>query len=340
MKKRRIGQTGLAVSEIGFGTAALPETSTEKEFFRILDFIEEQGINFIDTAEIYPPADLKYSIDSLSEQILGKWLKQKPREKFIIGTKISGPFDGLFGSPLRSGNTALDKIHIRKAIEGSLKRLQTDYIDLYQIHWPDHHLGYVETLETLSQLHQEGKVRCIGCCNETPWGLMKSIEVARNYQFLQYQSVQNSYSLIDRTFEVNLKELCQKENISLIAYSPLGGGVLTGTYLNQEKLPKNSRYEIFEKLQWKNLLRLKNYYLNERTLAITEKFLDLSKDLDCHPNSLAIIWSKQNHFTASTLIGGNSLKQIQENLRDIDFVIPEELMQKLNEISKKVVFEL
>lgn len=206
MKRRRIGRSALVVSDVCLGTMTFGGTCDEKESFRILDRAFDAGIDFIDTAEIYPvPPDIKYVFRT--EEIVGRWLKTKPRDAICLATKFCGAANAWFVPPVREGKTAIDRHHIRQAIEGSLKRLNTDYVDLYQTHWPDHDFPYEVTLAALTELIEEGKVRTIGSSNETPWGAMKAQAVAEANGFARYESIQNNFSLINRRFEDSLADI-------------------------------------------------------------------------------------------------------------------------------------
>jgi aryl-alcohol dehydrogenase-like predicted oxidoreductase len=196
---------------------------------RILDRAFEAGINFYDTAENYPvPPDAKWA--GRCEEIVGRWLKTKDRDAVIVATKVCGPSHGWIQGSQRAGMTALDRHNITRALEASLKRLGTDYVDLYQTHWPDHGTAYDETMETLDELIRAGKVRIVGCSNETTWGLMKSLAASERLGVARYQTIQNNFSLNNRRFEDELAAACRHEGVSLIPYSPLAGGVLSGKY--------------------------------------------------------------------------------------------------------------
>lgn len=240
LKKRRLGKSGMVVSEICMGTMTFGSTCDEVEAFRILDRAYDAGIDFYDTAEVYPvPPDASYVHET--ERIFGKWLKTKKRDSILIATKVCGPGHGWFAPPVREGKTALDRKNIRTAIEGSLRRLGTDFVDLYQTHWPDHDFGYEETLQVLTELIKEGKVRYIGNSNETAWGMMKSLSISEKFSLSRYESIQNNFSILNRRFEDALSDICKKEGVSLLPYSPIAGGVLSGKY-NSSNPPQNARF--------------------------------------------------------------------------------------------------
>jgi len=223
MTFRYIGKTGLRVSPICMGTMTFgTQTSDEKEAFKIMDKAYESGVNFYDTAELYPvPPDAKLA--GLTEEIVGRWLKTKPRENIILATKVAGAASGWFIPPIRNGLTAIDSFHIEKAIEGSLKRLGTDYIDLYQMHWPDTIVPIDESLKAFDRLVQSGKVRYIGTSNDTAYGTTKALMTSKHKGYARFESIQNNFSLLNRRFLDELSTVAKKENISLLPYSPLGG---------------------------------------------------------------------------------------------------------------------
>ncbi|MEC8907076.1 MAG: aldo/keto reductase, partial [Verrucomicrobiota bacterium] len=208
MKRRRLGSSGITVSDICLGTMTFGLQTDEKESFAIMDRAYDAGVNFFDTAEIYPvpPSTDHFGI---TEAIIGRWLKDKPRESLIIGTKVTGPGHGWFTPPVRHGMTALDRTHIIAAVEDSLRRLGTDYIDLYQTHWPDHGMNADETLNVLTDLIDQGKIRVIGCSNETCWGLMKGLWSSDRNGLARYETVQNNFSILNRRCESELAQVCR-----------------------------------------------------------------------------------------------------------------------------------
>lgn len=230
MQWRRLGGSGLVVSDLCMGTMTFGGQCDETLSHAICDRAWESGIDFFDAAELYPvpPTAERFGI---TEEIFGRWLQTKSRDSVIVATKVTGPGHGWFKPPVRHGKTTLDRHQIITACNESLQRLQTDYIDLYQTHWPDHGMPYEEVLGALTELKDAGKVRAIGCSNETSWGLMKSLWAADQSSLARYHTVQNNFSLINRRCESELAQVCRKEQVSLLPYSPLGGGVLTGKYL-------------------------------------------------------------------------------------------------------------
>ena len=337
MQYRRIGRSSLRVSDICLGTMTFGSTCDEAESFRIMDLALESGIDFFDTAEVYPvPPDIKWV--HRSEEIIGKWLKTVDRAQVCIATKFCGCGSTFFTPPVRHGKTAADRFHIRTAIEGSLRRLQTDYVDLYQTHWPDHDFPYEHTLEVLTELINEGKVRFIGSSNETPWGAMKALAVSESRGFARYESIQNNFSAVNRRFEDALADVCRREQISCLPYSPLGGGVLTGKY-DQGQWPENARFTHYRSLgprQQKMVQR----FVNEKSLATTSEMGQLASKLGTSVTALAVAWSKQNDFVASTIIGVNSVAHLQEILPAADLVLSDETMDEIDEITKRYPYPL
>lgn len=327
----------MVISEIGLGTMTFGSSCDEATAFKIMDRAYDAGIDFFDTAEIYPvPPDEKYV--HKTEEIVGKWLKNRRRDSLIIATKVCGPGHGWFVPPVRSGKTCLDRHNIIRAVEGSLRRLQTDYIDLYQSHWPDPDMQYEETLYAMSELINAGKVRYIGCSNETPWGLMKSLWTSEKNRLARYETIQNNFSMLNRRFEDSLAEICKKEQVSLLAYSPLAGGVLSGKY-NSAKPPENARFSKYLKAGERQK-KMSNRFLNEQTLKATEEFIKIAKEMNVTVTALALAWSKQQDFVASTLVGANTPEQLAESLKAIDLVLPQNILDKINEVSKSIPYPM
>lgn len=239
MEKRRLGESGIVVSEICLGTMTFGTQADKKESFRIMDAAVQAGVDFFDTAEVYPVPPTA-ELAGLTEKWIGEWMKDRPRESLILASKIAGPAHGWFNPPIRHGKAAMDRLHIRKAIEGSLTRLRTDYLDLYQVHWPDHGMRAADTLGALDELVREGKVRAIGVSNETSYGLMKSLATSEARGLARFDTIQNNFSLNNRRFEDELAQCCRHENVSLLPYSPLAGGVLSGKY--NTGIPDGARF--------------------------------------------------------------------------------------------------
>lgn len=340
MKKRRLGKSLITVSEISIGTMTFGSFADEEESFRILDMAYDAGVNFIDTAEIYPvPPDVSYV--NRTEEIVGKWMSSRNRDSIILASKVAGPGHGWFVPPVRGGLSALDKKQIKQAIEGSLRRLQTDYIDLYQTHWPDHDAGeqgYYETLEALHKLKQEGKIRLAGCSNETSWGLMKSLSVAEENKLFRYETIQNNFSILNRRFEDSLADICKRESISLLPYSPLAGGVATGKY-NQPEVPEKARFAKYLK-EAERQKRQSHRFLNEKTLAATAEYMELADELQMSVTTLAVAWSKQHDYVASTIVGASDAAQLEDSLKAADVHLPEEVLQKIDEINSQFLYPM
>lgn len=331
MQRRRLGKSGLVVSEICLGTMTFGGQATEAESFRIMDHAFENGINFFDAAEIYPVPPSAETV-GVTEEIVGRWLKTKPRHTMIIATKITGAGHGWFTPPVRDGMTTLDRHQIRLAVEQSLARLQTDYIDLYQTHWPDHGMRYQDTMAALTELVDEGKVRVAGCSNETCWGVMKSLQASEEFGLVRYDTIQNNFSLINRRCESELAQVCRKENVSLLPYSPLGGGVLTGKYNTAGDLPAAARFSeyLINGGDRQKMMALR--FVNERTLETTKRLTAIADELSISVTTLAVAWSKQHDFVASTIIGVSQFDQLADNLAAADLTLDEETMQRIDKI--------
>ncbi|WP_269524837.1 aldo/keto reductase [Coraliomargarita parva] len=331
MEKRRLGRSGLVVSEICMGTMTFGSQLEEKASFEVMDYAYDHGVDFFDTAEIYPVPP-KAEWVHRTETIVGKWLKGKDRDSILLATKVVGPGHGWFVPPVRKGKTALDRHHIRTAIEGSLCRLQTDYVDLYQTHWPDHDFGYEETLEVLTELVEEGKVRVIGSSNETEWGTMKANQTAKELGLARYQTIQNNFSINNRRFEDALADICRREGISLLPYSPIAGGVLSGKY-NDGQLPEGARFTDYLKGDGERQKIMAKRFVNEKSLATTAALMQLAESHGMDVVTLAVAWSKQHDFVASTIIGANSIEQLKPSLAAADLKLSDEILQAIDAIS-------
>ena len=337
MSRRRLGKSAIVVSDICMGTMTFGSQTDEKAALRILDRCFDAGIDFYDTAEGYPvPPDIKWV--GRTEEIVGKWLKTKPRDAIIMATKVSGPSHVWFRSPLRNGMTALDRRNIVTAVEASLIKLGTDYIDLYQTHWPDHELAYEETMEVLDELVRAGKVRITGCSNETSWGLMKSIAAADKLGAARYQTIQNNFSLNNRRFEDELAQVCRMEGVSLIPYSPIAGGVLAGKYADGAR-PEGARFSRYLALEGRQAAMGKRF-VNEKSLASTARFAELAKEAGMSPVTMAVAWSKQHDFVASTIVGVSQEDQLDEILAAMDLVLSDEVMKAINKVSKEIMYPM
>lgn len=338
MKKRRLGKSGLVVSEIGLGTMTFGSTCGEAESFRILDRAVEAGIDFLDAAEIYPvPPDPSWVHHT--EEIIGRWLKSRERDSLFLATKFCGPAHGWFVPPVRHGRTTVDRHHIRRAIEGSLRRLGTDYIDLYQTHWPDHEFDYAHTLAALTELIEEGKVRYLGSSNESPWGAMKAQAVAEQHGFARYETIQNNYSIVNRRFEDSLADICRREKISLLAYSPLGGGVLTGKY-ETEPWPAAARFTLYATGPGERQRAMARRFVNDKSRATAREIGELARELGTNPAALSLAWSRQHDFVGSTLVGANNVAQLEESLLATTLELGDDVMKRIDEITARYPYPL
>jgi aryl-alcohol dehydrogenase-like predicted oxidoreductase len=333
MKYKKLANTELEVSLICLGTMTYGEQNNEKEAHEQLDYSIDKGINFIDTAEMYaiPPRE---ETQGKTEQIIGSWLsKRHDREKIILATKVAGP-----GMEYLRGGSSLSKKHILQAVDDSLKRLQTDYIDLYQVHWPERktnffgRLGYEysnemgvlieETLDAMSMLVKSGKVKYIGISNETPWGTNKYLQLAKDAGHEKIITIQNPYSLLNRIYEVGLAEISQHENIGLLAYSPLGFGQLTGKYIN--KTEENTRLGLYG--DWFTR------YSNENCLNAVKEYSKIANKYNISLTHLALAFVNTRPFVASNIIGATTMKQLKENIASIDIDLSEEILEEINEV--------
>lgn len=332
-----LGNTAIEVSKICLGTMTFGEQNTEQEAHEQLDYAFSRGINFIDAAEMYPVPGRKET-QGATERYIGTWLqKTSNREKVVLATKVTGPSKGL--SYIRE-DLGIRRRDILQAIEGSLKRLQTDYIDLYQLHWPQRKtnkfglLGYAhdpedpwqdnfqEVLETLEGLIKEGKIRHYGVSNETPWGLHRVLHLSEQHNLPRCVSVQNPYSLLNRTYEIGLAEMSIREQCGLLAYSPLGFGVLTGKYRGG-KMPKGSRLDRYKVL---------SRYSGETAFAATEKYARIAEKYGFSLAHLALAFVNSRPFATSNIIGATTLEQLKENIASIDVQLPEEVLQEIDAV--------
>ncbi len=330
MKRRRLGKSGIVVSEICLGTMTFGEQADEAASFAMMDKAYDAGVNFLDAAELYPvpPSAEKFGI---TEEIVGRWMHTKPRESLIIATKVTGPGHGWFVPPVRHGMTALDRHQIVRAVEDSLKRLQTDYIDLYQTHWPDHGMRYEDTMSALTELVDAGKIRVAGCSNETCWGVMKSLQASELNDLVRYDTVQNNFSLLNRRCESELAQVCRKENVSLLPFSPLAGGVLCGKY-QDGALPDGARFTDYLKSGGPRQKAMATRFVNARTLEATGRFIGIAREIGISVTTLATAWSKQHDFVASTIIGASEIAQLDESLSAADVVLDEETLARIDQV--------
>ena len=310
------------------------EQNSEREAFAQLDCATERGVNFIDTAELYPVPP-KAETYAHTETIIGHWLKAHgQRDKLVIATKIAGP-----GHLYIDGGRHFNRQHIEKAMENSLKRLQTDYIDLYQLHWPDRNTnnfgqrGFVhqdnelstpieETLEVLDTYIKAGKIRHIGLSNETPWGVMQFLQIAEKNGWPRVASIQNPYNLLNRSFEVGLAEIAHREKTGLLAYSPLAMGTLTGKYLNGAR-PKNTRMTLFARFQ---------RYNSPEAEAAIQAYVKLAKVHCLDPAQMALAYINSRSFVTSNIIGATSLKQLTLNIDSAELNLNHDVIDEINHV--------
>ncbi|PIV22486.1 MAG: NADP(H)-dependent aldo-keto reductase [Hydrogenophilales bacterium CG03_land_8_20_14_0_80_62_28] len=313
-----LGDSDLNVSAVGLGTMTFGQQNTEAEAHAQLDYAFDQGINFIDTAEMYPVPP-RAETCTRTETLVGAWLRRQPRAKVILATKVAGPNRSMVW--IRGGPKALDRANIREAIEGSLKRLQTDYIDLYQIHWPARNVPMFgrfqfdptqemvavpirEQLEALAELVQEGKVRYVGLSNEHPWGVMEFLRLAMEHSLPRVVSIQNAYSLINRSFEFGLAEIAYRERVGLLAYSPLAFGHLSAKYLDDPAaLGRVTNFKGFAQR-----------YEKPNVQPAVAAYAALARRHGLTPAELALSFAYRRWFVASTLIGATGMVQLKENL--------------------------
>ncbi|MCK9371698.1 MAG: aldo/keto reductase [Sulfuricurvum sp.] len=337
MHYRYIGRSGLRVSPICLGTMTFGSQCDEKNAFAIMDKAYEAGVNFFDTAELYPvPPETKLA--GLTEEMVGRWLKTKPRDSVILAGKVAGAASGWFIPPIRHGYTACDRFHIERAVEGSLKRLGTDYIDLYQMHWPDTVVPIEETLRAFDSLVQSGKVRYIGTSNDSAHGTMKALMTSKYEKLARFESIQNNFSLLNRRALDEIGALCKNENISLLPYSPLGGGVLSGKY--NQNINAHGRFSDYVKSPNQRQRLMASRFLNDKTLASTQEYLRIAHEAGLDPVTMAIAWSKQFEFVASTIIGATVPEQLDATLAAMNLTLTPEILKALEGVHAKILYPM
>ena len=337
MQYRKLGRSDIDVSRICLGTMTFGEQNTEDEAHRQIDYALDQGVNFIDAAEMYPVPP-KADTQGRTEEYIGSWLAASGRrDDVVLASKVTGRSKMDY---LRDGfETRLTPRQIRSAIEASLERLHTEYLDLYQVHWPDRSTntfgkrGYVhneeddavpieETLGELGRLVDEGKVRCVGISNETPWGLMRYVRAAETESLPRVVSIQNPYSLLNRTFEVGLAECAEREDVRLLAYSPLAFGMLTGKYLNGAA-PEGARLT-----RWERFSR----YTNARGTRATADYVALAQKHGIDPAQMALAYVNSRSFLTSNIIGATTMEQLETNIASADVELSDELIESIEAI--------
>lgn len=343
MHYHRIPHSTLEVSQLGLGTMTFGEQNSEADAHAQLDLAIRSGINFIDTAEMYPVPP-RPETQGLTEQYIGSWLKQRgSRDKIILASKVSGPSRGNDAS-IRP-NMALDRKNIREALDASLKRLNTDYLDLYQLHWPQRQtnyfgkLGYqysettaqvtlLETLEALTEQVRAGKIRYIGVSNETAWGVMRYLQLAEKHELPRIISIQNPYSLLNRSFEVGLAEISQHEGVELLAYSSLAFGTLSGKYLNGAQ-PAGARNTLFSRF---------TRYSGEQSHQAIAEYVALARQHQIDPSQMALAYVRQQPFVASTLLGATTLEQLQTNIDSFNLTLNAEILEGIEAIHRRYTY--
>jgi aryl-alcohol dehydrogenase-like predicted oxidoreductase len=336
MKYTTIPGTDIRVSKICLGTMTYGQQNTEAEAHEQLSYALDQGVNFIDTAEMYSIPGRKETQGS-TERYIGSWLKDQKREELVVATKITGPMP--YFNYLRD-NLGFSREVIHSALDQSLKRLQTDYVDVYQLHWPERNVNFFgqrnyvhkeneawtdnfqEVIETLDGLVKEGRIRHYGVSNETSWGVMRQLQESDKHGLARCKTIQNPYSLLNRTFEINLAEVSMREKVGLLAYSPLAFGVLSGKYLGG-RMPEKSRIKLFP-----------NYsrYSNPQALHLTEKYKEMADRHGLSLTHLSLAFVNQRPFVTSNIIGATTMEQLRENISSIDVELSEEMLSEIDEI--------
>lgn len=337
MNRNRLGKSAIVVSDICMGTMTFGNQADEKTAFRIMDMAYDAGVDFYDTAEMYPvPPDIKYV--GATEEIVGRWMKTKNRDSLVIASKVAGPSHVWIQAPLRGGKTGLDRHHILRAVEGSLRRLDTDYIDLYQTHWPDAEFPIEETMLALDELVRSGKVRILGCSNESAWGLTKSLWASDVQGCARHHTIQNNFSLNNRRFEDELAQVCRREGVSLIPYSPLAGGVLSGKY-NDGVFPEGARFSLYRHAPRRQQAML-HRFVNDKTLASTRRYQAIAAGLGMSVVTMAIAWSKQHDFVASTIVGATAAEQVPELLAAAEVTLSPETLAQIDTVSRELLYPM
>ena len=338
MEYRYVGSSGLRVSPICMGTMSFGTWSDKSESFRILDTAFDRGVNFFDTAEIYPVPPTA-EMAGLSEEIFGQWIKTKSRDAVLVATKVAGAASGWFVPPIRHGYTAIDRHHVETAVEGSLRRLGVDYIDLYQVHWPDTVVPIDASMEALDRLVDSGKVRYLGTSNDSAYGLTKANTVADYEGWSRFQSIQNNFSLLNRRFMDELANVCRQEQVSLLPYSPLGGGVLSGKY-NLGEVPANSRFNDYRLSGEARQRAMADRFLNEGTLASTARYLEIAAEAGLAPVTLATAWSMQHDFVASTIIGARTAEQLEDSLAALEVTLEDDVLRQCDAVHAEILYPM
>lgn len=343
MQKRKLGWSDVEVPVITLGTMNWGQQNTENDAHEQLDYaVDERGLYFLDTAEVYPIPPGKER-QGLTETYIGNWInKRGKRDDLVIATKVA-PAADIISS--RECDGRLDRKNIKAAIEGSLQRLQTDYVDLYQVHWPERPANYFgvrgysgqesidatpieETLEALGELIKDGKVKHIGVSNETPWGVMQYLNLSKEKGLPRIMSIQNQYSLLNRTFEIGLSEMILRENVSLLVYSALSFGVLTGKYLDGAK-PKGARFSTTDR-------NSSRYNPQDPHLqSVIRKYVEIAKDNDLDPAQMAIAFARQQAFATSVIIGARTMEQLKTDIDAHNLTLSNEVLDAIDEVHRQ-----
>lgn len=344
MEYRNLGRTDLKVSLICLGSMNWGSNNTEAEGHRQMDYVLDRGVNFIDTAEMYavPPSREHYGN---SERVIGTWLKARGnRDKVVIATKVAGPDERL--DFIRDGKPRLNRWHMERALDESLKRLQTDYVDLYQLHWPDRdtntfgQLGYQhpetddsvpieETLQVLGDMVKAGKVRHIGVSNETPWGTMRFLHLAETMGLPRIVTNQNPYSLLNRSFETGCAEIAMREQVGLFAYAPMAAGALSGKYLGGAR-PEGARMTMYPKNS--------RYLGPPNAEPATRAYVELAREHGIDPGLMALAFVARQPFVTSSIIGASSMAQLEADMGCLDVTLSAELLAGLEDIHKRYTY--
>ena len=339
MNYKKLGSTDVDVSTICLGTMTWGEQNSKADGFEQMDYAIDNGVNFWDTAEIYA-IPMREETYGETENIIGEWFKKtKKRDKIILATKVSGPTSKEY---IRGGGCSYDKKSMSEALEKSLKRMQTDYIDLYQLHWPERNtnffgkqgyehdtneknwIAFEEILENLKKFVDEGKIRYVGLSNETAWGLAKCLELSKLKNLPKMMAVQNPYNLLNRTYEVGLAEISVREQSGLLAYSPLAFGYLTGKYRNNN-MPKGSRIDLF-----KDFTR----YNNQNSIKAIEEYYKISQKFNLDFAQMSIKFCEIQPFVTSVIIGATTMQQLKTNVESVNVKLNNEIINEINEVQK------
>lgn len=337
MEYRYIGQSGLRVSPVCLGTMTFGSMCDKKTAFAIMDKAYDAGINFFDTAEVYPVPPRAETV-GVTETIVGEWLQGKNRDSLILATKVAGAASGWFVPPVRAGLTAIDAHHIVKGVEGSLRRLQCEYIDLYQMHWPDTVIPREESMEAFDRLVRSGKVRYLGTSNDTAYGTTKSNMIAKYKGYKRFESIQNNFSLLNRRFLDEMLVMCREENISLLPFSPMAGGVLSGKYNADEQV--GARFNSYVNADEPRIRAMADRFLNSKTLASTARYVEIAREAGISAATLAVAWSKQFDIVASTIIGATTPEQLDDSIAAIDLELSDEILTLCDDVHNEILYPM